>query len=401
MTAVRPSAARLRLSPPLLRALTTTAWWLLAGWVAYVVFVAAQAPHQDYFDAQVQLGAVRDLVTGADPYSKYVQSPLWTYLFMLPYGFLPADAAYPAQFAGNLLMWFVACILLLRAARVSWGRPRTLVVAGLLTVFAPAIWATRGQVNAYNALGIALFLVLLPRRPVWAGAALVLLLAKPHIGFVTLGALLAWMMLAGRWRPLVGFAAAFAVSTGLTFALRPQWPWQWYTALTNPLPEVVAGRAKYAPTVGYFLGQWLPGVVATIAGAAAAIFTTATLGWWLLRERERLSAQQVVAVSGPAVFLITPYSQGYDISLIVPSLALLVGAWFRLSGRARGWLSAGMAVCYIFPYAMVVLNWPQATLLIPATLCLVLCVVYRDRLGGEEGELTAQGGQARAAAAGA
>ncbi|GEM_PF-3658617 len=362
------------------RMAVTTAWALGAAAVIGVLWTSAQAPHADYFDAQVQLGAVRDLVQGNDPYSKYVQSPLWTYLLLLPLGFLPADVSYPAQFAVNIALWYAANVLLLRAAGVPWGPGRTAIAAGLLTIFAPVIWSTRGQVNGYNALGLGLFLVLLPRRPAWAGAALVLLLAKPHIGFVTLAMLAGWLLLTARWRALAGAAAAFGGLTTLSLVLRPQWPLQWLTALTHPLPEVVAGRAKFAPTVGYFLGRWLPAEATTATGAAAATLTTATLAFWLLRARTRITAVELVAISGPAVFLITPYSQGYDISNIVPTLALLAGAQFRQAGRSRWGLVVLGALVYSFPWAMVRMNWPQATLLVPAVVCLALAVVCHSAL---------------------
>ncbi len=358
----------------------TTAWALGAAAVIGVLWISAQAPHADYFDAQVQLGAVRDLVRGNDPYSKYVQSPLWTYLFLLPFGFLPVDLSYPAQFAVNIGLWCAANVLLLRAAGVPWGPGRTAIAAGLLIIFAPVIWSTRGQVNGYNALGLGLFLVLLPHRPAWAGAALVLLLAKPHIGFVTLAMLGGWLLLTARWRALAGAAAAFGGLTALSLVLRPQWPVQWLTALTHPLPEVVAGRARFAPTVGYFLGRWLPVEAATAMGAATATLTTATLTFWLLRARNRITAVELVAISGPAVFLITPYSQGYDVSNIIPTLALLAGAQFRVAGRARWCLVTLGALVYIFPWAMVRMDWPQATLLVPAAVCLALAVAFRPAL---------------------
>lgn len=350
-------------------------WAMAAAWVALNVVVAVSAPHADFFDAQVQLGAARDLLQGADPYTRYVQNPLWTLLLLTPFAVLPEAAAYPAHFAGMLVMWYAAALLLLRAAGTPWGASKTAIAAGVLVCYLPAMWSTHGQITGYHALGLALCLTWWWRAPLWAGAALALTAAKPHLGLVPTGALVVTAALSDGWRVPTGLAAATIAGLAATLGLRPQWLGQWTEAVLNPPPEVVMARAKYAPTVAHFAGRWLASEVAAALSLLVAGGAAVGLARWLGAAQPRLSPHAVVAVTVPSVFLITPYAQGYDLSLLAVSGALLAGAWFRVQGTHRRWLGGGLAGVYLFPYAMQLAGWPQATLLPSAAAMLVLALL--------------------------
>jgi hypothetical protein len=347
---------------------------LAAAWVALNLLVAVGAPHADFFDAQVHLGAARDLLAGADPYTRYVQNPLWTLLLLTPFALLPEAAGYPAHFAGMLALWYAAACLLLRMAGTPWGAGKTAIAGGVLVCYLPTMWSTHGQITAYHALGLALCLGWWRRAPLWAGAALALTAAKPHLGLAPTGALIVTAALTGRWRVPAGLAAATLASFALTLGLRPQWLGQWYEAVLNPPPEVVTARAKYAPTVAHFAGRWLPSDVAAVVSVLVTAGAAVGLVRWLAAARSGLAPHAVVAVTVPAVFLLTPYAQGYDLSLLSVSGALLAGAWFRVQGTRRRWLGSGLAVVYVFPYAMQLAGWPQATLLPSTVMMLGLAV---------------------------
>lgn len=361
------------------------AWWVAGVWAALNIAVAANAPHADFFDAQVQLGAARDLLQGSDPYTRYVQNPLWTLLLLTPFALLDESLLYAGHFAGMLAMWFAAGVILLRAGGVPWGPVKTATGALVTCSYLPVMWSTHGQITAYHGLGVALCLALWRDRPVLAGAALVLTIAKPHLGLVPTGALLLWAATTGELRLLAGFGGALLGLVLASVGIRPQWIGQWVDAVVNPPPEVVVARAKFAPTVVHLAGRWLPGEVAAVLGVLAAAVTGGGLLRWLLGERGRLSPNAIVAVAVPATFLMTPYAQGYDLSLLAVAGVLLVGGWFRVQGERRRWLGIGLAGVYLFPYAVQLLGWPQAALLPSAVVCLALAAVNRDSLDGARG----------------
>lgn len=116
---------------------------------------------------------------------------------------------------------------LLVSIRISWrmygdgpNPPPAFLLAAYL--FAPvAACLVAGQMGMLLLLGIALFLYLEPERPFWAGAALLLPMAKPHIFALVWLILAVWVIEHKRWSVLAGITSAFAVANLLAFALDP------------------------------------------------------------------------------------------------------------------------------------------------------------------------------------
>lgn len=168
-----------------------------------------------------------------------MQNPLWTLLLLAPFALLPEAPSYIAHFAAMLAMWYAATVLLLRAAGVPWGAVKTAIAGGVLVCYLPVMWSTHGQISAYHALGIALCLTWWRRAPLWAGAALALTAAKPHLGIVPSGALVLWAGLTEHRSVVVGLATTCLALLAASLGARPQWLGQWVKAVLNPPPEVV------------------------------------------------------------------------------------------------------------------------------------------------------------------
>ena len=86
----------------------------------------------------------------------------------------------------------------------------------------------------------------------------------------------------------------------------------------------------------------------------------------------------MVTLGLAGLFLIAPYTQGYDLSLLLVPFAIL-GARVVLSPAGLRTAFPGMLLAaYLFPWLMVVFDWPQATLLIAALLCVSVWVACQE-----------------------
>lgn len=333
-------------------------WALLGGLAGAVLITAAGAPHGDYFDAQVQLGAAGDLLRGESPYGEYFQGPLWVALLLLPFAAVPGDGGYVAWFWANVVCWVAACVLI---GRGSAGH-RSLPLAAVLLLYPPVIWSTHGRLDGLMALGLALYLTLGRARPLAAGFALTALLVKPHLALFPL----ALVAFTARGRVLFGLAAGALLITCLSFAVHPGWLGEWLHAVANPPLDMVRGRALYAATVAAFAGLWSPGWLAgALAWAIAALVVILTARWiW----RARPTPLDILAVGCAALFLVTPYAQGYDLSLLVFPIAAAAAP----NGPRRLVVRSGVALLYLLGIAVPLFGLPYPTLVLAAPLALGL-----------------------------
>lgn len=359
-------------TPRVARLLPTVFWVGAAAVVLQILIPSALFDHAGYFDAQVQVEAARAVLRGESPYGGYFQSPLWVCFLVLPFAWLPGELAYTAWWWGNLVLWLAAAALLLRAYRAPWGPLRTAVAAGLLAVFPPVVWSLHGQLDAVMALGFALFLTLLPRHPTTAGVALALLLVKPHLAVVPLIALGLWALRARARAVLIGLGCGAAALLVTSLLLQPSWPAAWLDALLHPPEKILRERPLFAPTPTALAGQWLPEQAAAAVGALVALAAAVGLAWWLLRRPALPSPERATALVAAALFLITPYAQGYDLSLLVAPLAFAMAAAARSTGRPRALLVGGCVLIYLAALPVAYAGWPQPTLLVTALIALGL-----------------------------
>lgn len=149
-------------------------------------------------------------------------NPPW----VLPYGMFFGLFEYPfSRFLGFIIhlgIVFTSSVFLWRHYQGSkQGEWKAWLI---VLTFAPMLHALKsGQVTILVFLGAVGFLYLIHRKlDFWAGAAASLVLAKPHLLYLFVLALIIWSLTQKRYLVLVGMAAALAVSTGIAWAANPQ-----------------------------------------------------------------------------------------------------------------------------------------------------------------------------------
>ena len=363
-------------------------WWLLAcGVVIGVTLAVAGYHHSEYFDAQVYLGGARAVLRGESPYQGAYLAPLWAAFFLLPFAAMPDDLAFVTWYWVNLATWLLVGVVLLRTLQPSLKWPQTLITAGMLTIFPPVVLATHGQTDFLLAVGLAAFLALMnddshasDGRAWLAGMSLALLMVKPHLALAPLTLILLWAARRRAWPVTMGFGLGVGTLTAVAFAVQPSWLDDWAGVIINPPQSIVQRWPEFAPTVRHYFGLFMPGAEAETLSVLVAFGVSAAALWWLLRETPVPPPTQVVALGTAGLFLVTPYAQSYDLSLLVFPLAILSAPWLRTSAR-RKWLPlGGLLAVYLLPVASGLRGWPYPVLIIAPTLCLLVWLASRKHL---------------------
>ena len=181
--------------------------------------------------------------------------------------------------------------------------------------FAPAIACfLLGQMAAFVLLGLTLFLYFHRRRPMLAGAALVLCALKPHL-FLPFGTvLLVWVVAHRAYRLLSGAAIALAISSAVPLIFDPSIYGQ-YAAMAR----TSGVKDDMVPTLSEFLriaikpdAYWLEFLPA-VAGCLWAI-------WYFRRHRAVWDWNTHGLLLVPVSFLVAPYAWFFDAIILLPSL---------------------------------------------------------------------------------
>jgi len=149
-----------------------------------------------------------------------VRTPPWSLFLFLPLGLATA-------FWGWLLWMAVSVASLILAMRLSWkmfGKGDDLrsvfLFAGYL--FAPVLACLEAaQIGFVLLIGIVLFMAFESERPFFAGAALVLPFAKPHLLVFFWVTLLIWIVAHKRFKIAGGFMSAVVAATILALIFDP------------------------------------------------------------------------------------------------------------------------------------------------------------------------------------
>ena len=171
-----------------------------------------------------------------------------------------------------------------------------------------------GQSTILVLLGIALFIRLEKARPLWAGAALLLTLLKPHLLLPFWAILLLEIVRRREWRIVWGGMGATAFASLIATVLDPH-IWMQY---------VVSVRAEHIEN------QYFPNIASTLRVLAApdslwpqvlpAIVGVAIAVWIWARRREdwQWSREGAMIIAGSA--LVSPYSFLVDQVLFLPAV---------------------------------------------------------------------------------
>lgn len=242
-------------------------------------------------------------------------------VFLTPVAFLPFLPAYFIYAGIGFALYYAA---LRRTAPWQDARLPTLGFSGVMLVI------LSGQIALYTTAAAGFSLVLLRKRPVWAGIVAGLLFVKPHVALLFPLAFLC----ARQWRALAACIATVAVMTLLAAAVFgidayvAFWQANEYArqSLTNGTAQLdriptffIAARMMGAPKL---VALAIHGVIAL--GAVAVV-----IDFWRRPTPFALRAATLIC----ATTLISPYLYDYDLAMLA-----LVIAWYVRDGVARGWL---------------------------------------------------------------
>jgi Glycosyltransferase family 87 len=303
-----------------------------SDWPAFATgarLIVSDPGHLYDFDAQrrveLEVTGGRVLVTlGIEGILPFL-APAWVALLAVPFDALGTESG------GRL--WILFGLLCLAAGLYLATRPRppTEVLPGLAAV-PSALMLLNAQLDGIVALGLGAAFALWS-RPYLAGLALGLTLVKPQLVLPLAVALL----LARRWKVLVGWAATGVALLAVTLFLNPHWVFDWLGQTRSTVQ--VGSREVDLP----HLAVLLP---AAIQSAAIAGLTVATIALVLAvarRSRHDLPASAAIVIAGGV--LASPHALPADLVLV----ALALAVW----GRARWYdwvaLSIGALVCALSP----------------------------------------------------
>jgi hypothetical protein len=188
----------------------------IAYWSAGKLMAASQNPYDRAAVLALELpeGIAGHRVSG-------VRNPPWALWLMLPLGFLSASYAW--------LLWMAICVAaLLLSIRGCWhlyggGDPGAKSLCLLWGIaFAPVLACLMaGQASLLALAALVLFLRWEKTFPFWAGAALIVPLAKPQLFAPFFLVFAIWAILSKRWSVIAGLVTAFCAAATLALAFDP------------------------------------------------------------------------------------------------------------------------------------------------------------------------------------
>lgn len=306
----------------------------LAG--AYILTARISPAHMDYIEywSSGQL-----LLHRADPYSPagvlalekahgfqslyplILANPPWALPLITPLGFFSPRT--------GLFFWTLltaGCIL--ASVRLLIPDPKDTVLALL---FAPAIACIgSGQSSPFLLLGFALFLRFQRARPFLAGAALLLMVIKPHLFLVFWVVLLLDCFYRRKFIILAGGAVAVVAATAAAMLFDPH-VWPHYLAMLH----VSVYHSAFLPTLSMLLRIlidkrqfWLlfiPSAIGVVCGV-----------WYYFRHRDRWDWKTHGMVLILVTVLVSPYGFFTDEIVLLP--AIIYALAFPEKPRSAPWI---------------------------------------------------------------
>jgi hypothetical protein len=303
----------------------------------------------------------------------YPEGP-WLAFALVPFTSLPWPAAY-ALFA-------VLLGLILLAASfgtftlLGWPRRRAALAAGCTLLSAVGfINLFMGQVSVlvFGAF-MAAWLLARRRRPWLAGAVLALVWVKPNIG-LPLPLVLALLEPAVARRMIGGFMVASAAIFGVAFTVLGtgffEWPLQvprMWQAVQGLQPDIASIESFFYPG----LSGWIKTAALLLTLLAAILY-----GGWALRRAPDAHTRGLTLL---IVWLFAlPFVQSYDLILLLPAVALLLGprldGWDDVLVELTIWGFAAIPLLYflgarlgyfngftVIPFSLLVIAWHRRML---------------------------------------
>lgn len=251
-----------------------------------------------------------------------LKNPPWAIPFILPLGVF----SYRAAFAAWTLFTISVLMIGTRAVWLELNAPASSLVPLLFPfLFGPAIvQLLLGQCTILVLLGIVAFLIAAEKGRDWtAGAALVLVLGKPHVALLFLLVAALWIVRQRRWRILAsGCLALIATSLFVEF-LNPH-IWSQFVARMT----LVAHEGEAYPNLGGML--YLVSRIHSLALIPQLLGFAWVAFYWRKHRNNWNWWEQGTMVLLCSVFC-SYYSYPYDEILALPALLFAIA---HTSGRA-------------------------------------------------------------------
>jgi hypothetical protein len=181
-----------------------------------------------------------------------------------------------------------------------------------------ALWM--GQISPWMLLGVVGFLwAERSSKDLAAGAALALLMIKPHVTYLFFLAVSWWIWRERRWWIPLGWLAALVGASGLALLLAPDVFTNYIAAIYNP------PLGAHSTTVGTWLRVLISWELSWLQFVPSLLGGLGLLGWlW-----GRRGAWRWEVVAGPlllASVITVAYGYSYDQVVLLPAVAALVSA---------------------------------------------------------------------------
>lgn len=307
----------------------------------------------------------------------YPEGP-WLAFAMAPITGLPWRVAYSlyAVLLGLILLATSFALFIL----LGWARRRAAFAAGCTLLCAVGfINLFMGQVSVivFGAFTAA-WLLAARGRPWLAGAVLALVWVKPNIG-LPLPIVLALLEPPVARRIVGGFAVASAAIFGLAFAVLGSgffgWPLQ--------IPRMWQAVQGLQPDIASVESFFYPGLTGGVKTAALVLTLLAAVvyGTWAMRRAADARTRGLTLL---IIWLFAlPFVQSYDLILLLPVVALLLGprldGWNDVLVELTVWGFAVIPLLYflgarlgyfngfsVIPFSLLVIAWHRAMLARPA-----------------------------------
>lgn len=324
--------------------------------------------------------APRGLKPGDAAYYEFLAYPEgpWLAFAMAPITSLPWQVAY-ALYAVLLGLGLLATALG-TFSMLGWERRRAAFAAGCTLLCAVGfINLFMGQVSVivFGAF-VAAWLLAARGRPWLAGAVLALVWVKPNIG-LPLPIVLALLEPAVARRILGGFAVASAAIFGLAFAVLGSGFFEWPLQVPR-MWQAVQGLQPDIASVESFFYPGLTGWVKT-AALVLTLLAAVAYGSWAIRRAPDARTRGLTLL---IVWLFAlPFVQSYDLILLLPVVALLLGprldGWNDVLVELTVWGFAVIPLLYflgarlgyfngfsVIPFSLLVIAWHRTMLARPA-----------------------------------
>lgn len=338
----------------------------------FVVFwgashLALSGNPQSAYDSIAAAEAERLTIQHLSATGDWIYPPTF-YLMIVPLALLPFFWSYVAFMAST----FLAYLWVVRRAAAT-----TLVLMPVLGFPGTCLNFVRGQNGFLTAALFGGALLLLPRRPVWAGVLIGLLTIKPQLGL-----LLPLVLVCGRhWHALFSAAVTTLIFLAVS-ALVLGWETMhaFFDHLAGFSAWAASNRNLLLSVPSFFSFFHLLGLAtgpSLLLHGILALAIAITTGWvWHVCQNAALRS----ATLAVATLMVSPYLLDYD--LVWLGLAI---AWFASYAIRYGWRSGEremLVLAWLLPLCMVPIHRLLQVQLAPfILLALFLMMVRRVREG--------------------